>query len=552
MTGEIYAQTTAGVYSEVMNQIYDSFDKRIREAISNAMDAQATKVRISVFTANEGKIIIHDNGEGMTAEDLVNNLVSMGGGGKYNNEDSIGRIGIGALSIFAIGEKIKIRTRRKGDEYITIAELDFHPLRNSSNYSAPLSQTPLGNIKEQKKATDVDEDNFTEITVSDLYKNVLDIFRDEKKIKILIDKLERILPVAYRNDYPTLKELDAEIRYRLSSEKCIEEVALHIPSLGEYIIRRKTIRSVENVSIVNYWPVFHHVLEEGADNGLAICGYLFISGGKALPKGWQGINARVKNVAIESNTYFDYEDDPASRVRIGGELVIANIDENRAITTNRSGFASENGDYLLISEYMKLQIKGAANIIRNHSNVETAVKKLVGSVDQLKKAFRKNATIQDERDDNALFRDLDDGTIQSVSETSFSLESALKIELRKIRINCEVIWSSVLESNYEIEPQEDHFYTIYVHEDLHDFSYNVAGNTVEYLMSYCGEDQPLLIKKPGQVYLNLDNKLVPDRDLTKVKVGFVETMLTLYLNYLRCDGDTEFLYNQTVKDLLKT
>ena len=33
MSSELYARATAGVYAEVINQIYDSLDKRIREAV---------------------------------------------------------------------------------------------------------------------------------------------------------------------------------------------------------------------------------------------------------------------------------------------------------------------------------------------------------------------------------------------------------------------------------------------------------------------------------------------------------------------------------------
>ena len=79
MIKEIHATATAGVYSEVMNQIYDSFDKRIREAISNATDAKATKVTISVFLGQNTKMLIRDNGYGMTEEELENKYVSMVG-----------------------------------------------------------------------------------------------------------------------------------------------------------------------------------------------------------------------------------------------------------------------------------------------------------------------------------------------------------------------------------------------------------------------------------------------------------------------------------------
>jgi hypothetical protein len=556
MMKEIHAKATAGVYSEVMNQIYDSFDKRIREAISNATDAKATKVTISVFLGNETKMIIRDNGYGMTADDIETALVSMGGGDKYNDEDSIGRIGIGALSIFAIGNEVTINTRRKGDKTITIAELKFNELQRAAKHSTPLDQIVLGHIKPERAATDEDEEHFTEIVISDLNNNVVSIFNDERKTKGLIETLERILPVPYRNDDPIFEKLPSQIRNRLTSDKHIEEITLHIPHLGytnpDYIIRRKTIESIENVKIINYLPIFPFNLGGGTRSNLNVCGYLFINDGKVLPKRWQGINARVKNVTIESNTYFGYEDDPASRNRIGGELIISNIDENRAITTNRSGFATENIDYTLISKYMQERILNAADIVRKHSAIDSLVKKYVNSIERLMLVFRKNAAIQDEREDNGMFKALDDKSIQLKASSDYSLMKDLKEEFDKLHVEFELIWSGTMEDNYYILPQEDRFYSIYVHENLHRFNYNVAGNMVEYFVAYCGEKNPLLIKKPGKVFLNLDNKLVRNKDINQVDVGLVATMLILYLNYLRCQGNATLLYFQTIEDLLKT
>ena len=37
---KLNAKATAGIYAEVMKQIYDSVDKRFREAVSNAYDAK--------------------------------------------------------------------------------------------------------------------------------------------------------------------------------------------------------------------------------------------------------------------------------------------------------------------------------------------------------------------------------------------------------------------------------------------------------------------------------------------------------------------------------
>ena len=42
---KIVAKATVGIYAEVINQIYDSMDKRLREAVSNSLDARAEEVR---------------------------------------------------------------------------------------------------------------------------------------------------------------------------------------------------------------------------------------------------------------------------------------------------------------------------------------------------------------------------------------------------------------------------------------------------------------------------------------------------------------------------
>ena len=553
MLKDIRATATAGIYSEVMNQIYDSFDKRIREAISNASDAQATRVTVSVFLGERPKMIIRDNGYGMTPEELEEKYVSMGGGEKYCDDESIGRIGIGALSIFAIGKVVNIRTRRRGDSSVTAAELDFTELQRSAAHAVPLDEIVLGHVQGQRHASDEDEEHFTEITITELDKNVVEIFNDERKVKSFIETLERILPVPFRSDDPILEELPTEIADHLVSQKHIAEVVLHVPHLGftnpGYIIRRRTIASVDNVK-VQYVPIFPFALQGGTRGDISVCGYLFINAGGVLPKDWQGINTRVKNVTIEKGTYFDYTGDPASRNRIGGELTIRNIDENRAITTNRSGFATESVDYILVSAYMSERIEHAARIVRKHSAIDSIVKKHVNALDRVRQVMEINAKVQDARADSDEYKELDDQDVQVDATPEYSLEGDLRKEMDNDQVEFELIFSRVMEGNYSLQVQEDYFYSIYVHEKLRRFNYNVAGKMIEYGVAYCGENKPLLIKKPGRVLLNLDSKLVRNKDITRVDVGLVETMLTLYLNYLRCGGDAGVLYHQTIEDLL--
>ena len=547
---------TAGIYVEVMKQIYDSLDKRFREAISNAIDVNATKMKISVLiSSSESTVILRDNGDGMNEVDLLTKYVAMGGGDNYSNPNTIGRIGIGALSVFAIGNRLTINTRKKGTNKVLTAELDFHELMKPENHNRPLSEVQIGDITSERLATTKDEDHFTEIFITDLSRQVIDIFSDLDKTNELIDRLERILPVPVREDDKIFEKLPPDINSKMKSQRFLmSDLTLHIPSLGyanpDYRLFRKSVECVENdVRIANYLPIYPFPLRDDP-NGLTIYGYLFINQGKALPEDWQGVNARVKNVTVESNTYCSYIEDLAARVRIGGEIFIDNMDEDQAITTNRSSFAVENKDYLLVADYMQDRLHDAREIVRKHTDIDSKVKKLVKTIVSIKKVFERNASIQNSRSsDNNLFKDLDDHDYNVDKGKAYSLEDGLRSQLKSSKVDFEVIWSSPLAKDYDIQPQEDQFYSIYLNEQLREFKYNVAGNAINYLIAYCGDDKPLVIKKPGKVYLNLDSKLVPGKDITEVEVRFLETLLMLYLNYLRCNGNAQDLYNQTIKDL---
>lgn len=557
MTKEIFAGATAGVYAEVIKQVYDSLDKRIREAVSNADDAHATKVKISVFQADENKIVIYDNGDGMDENDIVEKYVRMGGGDNYSNGDTIGRIGIGALSVFALGSRITINTRKKGSDKILRAELDLKPVLDEGQHSTSLTNLKLGTVKCYRMATPEDEAHFTEINIFDISKSAWSILGDLEKTQELIERLERILPVPYRSDDLIFEKLSSDVSKKINSEKyIIEDVSLHIPHLGfanpDYKIYRKSITSVDDVNIIHTISISPFRLEGGVNSDLAIYGYLSINADKVLPKDWRGINARIKNVTIESNTFFGYEEDQASRDRIGGELFIVNIDENHAITTNRSGFATENPDYVLVAQYMRDWIAAAADIVRRHSAVDSIVKARVRQLEKLRQVFEKNVTVQDGRDDASLFKAFDDAKIVCGKDVLFSLENDLKRELDRKKVEFELEWSGTLEGLlYDIRPQEDNFYSIFVNNRFQEFKFNVAGNLVEYAIGYWGEHNPLLIKKPGRVQLNLDNALVPDKDLMNIEIGLVEALLMLYLNYLRCNNNAEVLYRETTEDLAK-
>lgn len=103
------------------NDIYDSPYALLRENVQNAYDAILMRQKKESFepkieiTIESGKIIISDNGIGMTLDVITNNYWKAGSSGKNNPEAKaagvVGTFGIGAMANFGICTALEVVTR---------------------------------------------------------------------------------------------------------------------------------------------------------------------------------------------------------------------------------------------------------------------------------------------------------------------------------------------------------------------------------------------------------------------------------------------------------
>lgn len=101
--------------------LYSNIPAVLSEVVSNAWDADATEVKITI---NNDKIIIADNGSGMDVTDINEKYLKVG----YQKRDSgfsitpvhqrpvMGRKGIGKLSLFSIAQTIEIHSYKDGEK----------------------------------------------------------------------------------------------------------------------------------------------------------------------------------------------------------------------------------------------------------------------------------------------------------------------------------------------------------------------------------------------------------------------------------------------------
>ncbi|MGI9077533.1 MAG: ATP-binding protein [Gemmatimonadaceae bacterium] len=149
--------TVAGqLFKHLGLQMYSGAVPAISELISNAYDAMATNVRITLPTGGPiqqtDEIIVKDDGHGMSFDECNSLYLSVGRDRRSGESEWTkayngltprkvqGRKGIGKLAGFGIAERIKIRTVK--DKQIAHFALDFTALTKSPNFADEQGYVP--------------------------------------------------------------------------------------------------------------------------------------------------------------------------------------------------------------------------------------------------------------------------------------------------------------------------------------------------------------------------------------------------------------------------
>jgi hypothetical protein len=139
-------------------QMYSTLPPVIAELISNSYDAEADYVRVDLIDQGDKKIIVEDNGHGMTFQEINDKFLLIGRNRRMNDVQKsennrrfvIGKKGLGKLAFFGIAEHIRIETTK--DYTCTIFELDWSEIRKISEPNAQYSPNLIAKeIKVEKK-----------------------------------------------------------------------------------------------------------------------------------------------------------------------------------------------------------------------------------------------------------------------------------------------------------------------------------------------------------------------------------------------------------------
>ncbi|MBX3380492.1 MAG: ATP-binding protein [Phycisphaeraceae bacterium] len=207
-------RTSERVIRRVTDGIYREPWAALRELISNAYDADATKVVISTDAPRFGRVTIRDNGNGFTADSLASMCKSIGGSQKRTQHGAdlgitsvedpdlspggrrlIGKLGIGLFAVSQLTQKFRIITKVKGERERTVADMIL--FRHSEPKSKLRKRTDdeietTGEVEITKLPAEDLNAQGTDIVIDELLQRTRDEFRSRDLWELIRSSPEEV------------------------------------------------------------------------------------------------------------------------------------------------------------------------------------------------------------------------------------------------------------------------------------------------------------------------------------------------------------------------
>lgn len=201
----------------IAKAIYATPIGKIREAVANAMDNEATWIIILADRTTKS-LCIYDNGHGISKAHFQEIFKSIGYG-LLSDEPSgkLSYFGLGLMSIFQLGKKVKVFTHPKGKQDIVVLNVSAEEFFSKENQDKSIKQlneyVSFGQPEERKTSNAPLLDNyiqnkfmeipphFTEIVIEDVIEGDLNEICDPT----FATDIRKVLPLRVEYDEPFLK-----------------------------------------------------------------------------------------------------------------------------------------------------------------------------------------------------------------------------------------------------------------------------------------------------------------------------------------------------------
>lgn len=189
-------RTSERVLARVTDGIYRQPGSALRELISNAYDADASKVTINLDRPRFDRVTVSDNGQGMSPRVLQHLLHNIGGSAKRtatgstlgvtdrddqslspNGRRLIGKIGIGLFSVAQLTQTFEISTKVKGDKFSSVASVVLRQYSETTTEVGADGKYEAGEVLLWREPAEDRESQGTTITLTSVRPQTRDVLR---------------------------------------------------------------------------------------------------------------------------------------------------------------------------------------------------------------------------------------------------------------------------------------------------------------------------------------------------------------------------------------
>lgn len=373
------------------------------ELVKNCYDANAENVKVSFFdivdNPTDGRIIISDDGIGMSFKDIKDKWMVVGTNSKRTklysappyNRKYVGEKGVGRFAVDKLGERVKIKTKQKGDVNwlcVNINWDEYESLSKNSNDSQLSLFTDVKNRYYYEPANSFEEhgtqiiilkifDTWTTNDIERLYKELsklvspfyplnppFEIVLDSNEFNSYSDKLVKPDPVKFYSHY-------AEINFDYDNN--LQETLFFNPDKGEL--------DKKNIAEQIFGPVslrIYHFNESAKrkyraaykNDDTRIDGIkIYRDGIIATPfaEYEQDINKKRDVLGLDKRRYSGAFDTVGTREIIGILDITKSQNPNIIDATNRQDFI-DNKEYQKLKEFIVEQLS-AFEELKKHERV---------------------------------------------------------------------------------------------------------------------------------------------------------------------------------------
>lgn len=155
---KLFMRFEANTIQHLGVKMYSTMPPALAELIANAYDACATEVHIKLYDNSEKKVIVQDDGIGMSFDEVNKYFLRIGRNRRDEKQESkcgripTGKKGLGKLALFGIGDQITIVTSQKEEtvqfdlnwsEILDTKDKDYEPSFKRESNTEGISGTTI-------------------------------------------------------------------------------------------------------------------------------------------------------------------------------------------------------------------------------------------------------------------------------------------------------------------------------------------------------------------------------------------------------------------------